>query len=431
MTTSVEKLYLISDLHFGGDGHLMICDYAEEMIDFLRSLEAESSNAELLILGDTFGFWELTTIDGTEKLDEIIRHHTEIFEQLKRTGGKIKITMLVGNHDYDLACDPLYAEKLREYNIDLDTSINVVREVGGKKIWLEHGQQIDQFNASPDYGNRYAQPAGFFITESMVGGASKFSVFGSTNWLKDIRSVDIRQLPDWLISNYFYREMHAAIRWVILPFLLLLSVTMVALAAQLLKKLDIFDANIFLNNALFDALGVVGDIVRLIITVSMIFWFFFLMVSVPLFFILRDVRRTLRRMQILPPDNDTPLYVPTAGYDEHAQEIFAADPEVAAYVFGHTHDAFIKKLDGRSVINTGTWLKLLTRVPVIFGYLPAVYFPMFRLNYFLIHEADGKVVADYVPIPKYPDGDLTFLQRIFIIGRKPKAPEPIPSRSEL
>ena len=431
MTGTPKKLYLISDLHFGGDGVLMTCDYAEEMIAFLRSLEDESSDAELMILGDTFGFWELTTVSGAAMLDEIIRHHAEIFEQFKRTGEKIKITMMVGNHDYDLACDPVYADKLREYNIDLDTSISLIREIGGKKIWLEHGQQVDGFNASPDYGNRHAQPAGFFITESLVGGASKFSVFGSTDWLKDIRSVDIRQLPDWLMSNYFYREMNSAIRWVLLPFLLLLGVTMVALAAQILKKLDIFDANIFLNNALFDSLGVVGDIVRLVITISMIFWFFVLIVSVPLFFILRDISRTLRRMQLLPSDKDTPLYVPTAGYDEHAEEVFAASPDVSAYVFGHTHDAFLKQANGKTFINTGTWLKLLTRVPVILGYLPAVYFPMFRLNYFLIHEADGKVVADYVPIHKAPDRELTFLQRIFIMGRKPKAPAPIPSRTEL
>jgi UDP-2,3-diacylglucosamine pyrophosphatase LpxH len=431
MTLTPQKLYLISDLHLGGDGLLMNCDYPAEMVDFLRSLESESPDTELLLIGDTFGFWELTNVHGPEKLDEVIRHHAEIFDQFKRTGEKIVITMMVGNHDYDLACDPVYAEKLRKYNIRLDTSVHITREIGGKKVWIEHGQQVDQFNASPDYGNQYAQPVGFFITETLVGGASKVSVFGSTDWLKDIRSVDIRQLPDWLISNYFYREMHVIIRFLLVPFLLLLTVTFLALGAHLLKKLNIFDANIFLNNSLFDALGFVGDVVVMVLVVSMIFWFFIFIVSIPLFFILRDIRGTLRRMQILPQDKNAPLYVPTAGYDERADEIFEADPEVAAYVFGHTHDAFLKQSEGRTMINTGTWLKLLTRVPVIFGYLPAVYVPQFRLNYFLIQQIEGKVVADYVFIPKEPGKELTLLQRFFILGRRPKPPEPIPSRTVL
>jgi hypothetical protein len=34
------------------------------------------------------------------------------------------------------------------------------------------------------------------------------SVFGASDWLKDIRSVDVRSVPDWLISNYFYNEMN-------------------------------------------------------------------------------------------------------------------------------------------------------------------------------------------------------------------------------
>src|SRR4028119_1603339 len=122
-----KEFYLISDLHFGGDGQLQICDFTEELVAFLQELELKNNETELIIVGDTFGFWELTTVEGTAQLDEIIKHHTTIFEQLKRTGKKIQITMMVGNHDYDLACDPLYAVKLREYNVNLDTSLALVR----------------------------------------------------------------------------------------------------------------------------------------------------------------------------------------------------------------------------------------------------------------------------------------------------------------
>ncbi len=213
--------YFISDLHFGGDGQLQMCDYTAEIIGFLQTLETEDKQTELIINGDMFGFWELTTVKGTEQFDEIVKHHAEIFEQFRRTGEKIRITLMVGNHDYDLACYPEFADKLQAFNISLDTSISVTRNVGERKIWIEHGQQVDDMNASPDYGNPFAQPIGYYITEQAVAGASRYSVFGTTAWLKDIRSVDVRQLPDWIISNYFYHEMSPFIRWLLVPFFVL------------------------------------------------------------------------------------------------------------------------------------------------------------------------------------------------------------------
>jgi len=414
----VKSFYFVSDLHLGGDGQLQLCDFADEFVTFLKGLEKLSSETELIIIGDAFGFWELTTISGTAKLDEIAKHHASIFDQLRKTGAKIKITLLVGNHDYDLACYPEYVDKLRAYNINLDTSISITREVAGKLLWIEHGQQVDGFNASPDYGNLFAQPVGYYITEATVAGASKYSVFGKTAWLKDIRSVDVRQLPEWLLSNYFYNEMNPIIRWIMLPFLGLLSFTILALIAQGLKYFGVIDANYLLKNSVFTTLGIIGDLIQLSVILSMIIWSFIIAVSIPLFFILRDVKKTLQRMRILPETKDVPLYVPDAGYEEHAERIFGENPKVAAYIFGHTHDAFLKKTaKGKVIINTGTWLKLLKRIPVIFGYMPAIYRPTFRLNYFKIHEENGKIAIEYTEIPKTPAVELSILQRILIFNK--------------
>ena len=179
---SAQKYYLVSDLHMGGDGALQHCDYTNEFIAFLKGLENEGPNTELLIVGDTFGFWELTLVRGLEKLDHIIAAHRAIFDQLRVTGARIKVTMMVGNHDYDLACCADFAAKLLAYNIHLDKSLVLIRPVGDKKIiWVEHGQQHDEFNAFPDYDNPYALPVGYFITESFVSGASRHSDFGRGN----------------------------------------------------------------------------------------------------------------------------------------------------------------------------------------------------------------------------------------------------------
>ena len=427
-----KDFYFVSDLHFGGDGQLQICDFTDEFVAFLRELEKKDQNSELIVAGDTFGFWELTTVEDAAQLDEIIKHHQEIFEQFKKTGEKIQITMMVGNHDYDLACDVVYQEKLARYNIKLDASLALTREVSGKKVWIEHGQQIDPFNAAPDYGNPFALPPGYFLTKSFVSGASKYSVFGASDWLKDIRSVDVRSIPDWLISNYFYNEMNIFLRWLLLPFLLLLTVTVFALVGQLLKVVGIFDVNYLLDNPLTRALGIFGDALRWILTASMFVWFFVLLVSIPLYLIYRDIRGTLWRFQVFPAYKSAPTEEANYVYLEHARQIFAAHPDVHVYIFGHTHEAFlVSETGGRAIINTGTWLKILQRIPVRFGLLPAIYYPTFRLNYFKIYEENGELAIDYVEIPKEPKEKLTLLQRILIFGRKPEKGKSIPAKTVL
>ena len=101
------------------------------------------------------------------------------------------------------------------------------------------------------------------------------------------------------------------------------------------------------------------------------------------------------------------------------------------FIFGHTHAAFLKRLEpaGQVVLNTGTWLKLLSRVPVRFGLLPAVYYPSYRLNYFRLEAEDRRLVIHYVTIPKAPGRELTWLQRLVTLAKEPAAHEAIPAKT--
>jgi UDP-2,3-diacylglucosamine pyrophosphatase LpxH len=411
----------------GGDAQLQHCDYTHEFIAFLKELEQQSPDTELLIVGDTFGFWELTQVRGEGKLDHIIEAHQVIFDQFKATGAKIKVTMMVGNHDYDLACVPVFADKLRAYNIHLDTSLALIRTVGDKKIWIEHGQQRDEFNALPAYGNPYALPAGYFITETFVSGASRHSDFGNGNWLKDIRSLDPKQIPDWIMSNYFYREMSTILRWLLLPFLLLFGVEILSIGGEILRLLGVFDYNILFHNPVMERLGIINNVLQVVITVNSVL---LVLIGVPMALVLRDIRRILRRFRLLtshgigPDLSDEP-------YLDGAQRVFREDNQVAVFIFGHTHKAFLKRLGpaGQVVLNTGTWIKLLRRLPARIGYFPAIYFPSFRLNYFRIQKQNNQLVIHYVEIPKKPERELTWLQRLALLGKQPKAPEAIPART--
>jgi hypothetical protein len=147
--------------------------------------------------------------------------------------------------------------------------------------------------------------------------------------------------------------------------------------------------------------------------------------------VLHDLTRTLRRFHVLTnrwmmPDLDS-----LESYLKGALEVFANDHEVAVFVFGHTHSAFLRRLgpSGQVALNTGTWLKLLHRVPVRFGLLPAVYYPSYRLNYFSIEAENNHLVISYVEIPKTPESELTWLQRLVTLGRLSKQQETIPVRT--
>ena len=426
-----REYFFISDMHIGGDGELQHCDFEVELIEFLKSLE-QQKDAELIINGDAFGLWEFTALEGREKLEALIEQQPKLFEQFKQTGSKIPITIMPGNHDYELACYPEFIDRLKDYNLNLVPEISITREVAGKKIWIEHGQQHDERNHMPDFGNPHAQPVGYFITTGIVGTAGRYSEFGRGNWLKDVQAVmPITEIPTWTISNYFYREMGPLLRLVLLPFLLLLVLGAVVVLSWFLEAFELLSFNPVLDNPLTDSLGLPGQIVRTVLVVegvlALLLLLAFIPAMIPLGILYRDVRRTLGRYNILMPK--TPAQIGDGPYLEAARQVFEQDPSVAVFVYGHTHLASLKEVDDKVVINTGTWLKMPKKVPVVFGQLPPVYIPAFRLNYFRIAEEDGQLAIYYEQIEKRPPSELTWSQRLLTLARRPAAGPPIPKRT--
>ncbi|CAN5297969.1 hypothetical protein BH18ACT10_BH18ACT10_15810 [soil metagenome] len=195
-----KEYFFVSDLHIGGDEQLKLVDFEEDFIAFLETLEQKERDTELVIIGDAFGLWEFTTAEGVEKFDLLVKDHARLFEQFRATGEYVIITLIPGNHDYELACYPQFVDRLREYNIVLEPEVSITKELAGKKIWIEHGMQRDESNHMPDFGNPHAQPVGYFVTHSLVGTAGRLSGRGRYNWLRDIQSVT----PLTLGVNYLF-----------------------------------------------------------------------------------------------------------------------------------------------------------------------------------------------------------------------------------
>lgn len=424
------SLYLISDLHIGGDGGLSRCEFEQELIGFLRRIAAGPRPAELIILGDAFGMWELTEREGISKLDVVAQQHPALFEQLRRTGETVRITLLPGNHDYDLACVPAYREELARHNVHLEPVIHLRREIAGHALWLEHGQQYDDFNRMPDFGNRFGLPLGYFVTRGVVAAAARSAERTQSAWLNDVQSVYPNEdIPFWLLSSHFYREMTPLLRWVLLPFLLLFSFSGVIFAGRVLERALGWQTGVFTLD-LQPLLGFPGRLIDVVQFVNSIVIFTLLILAVPLWFVVRDFRAALARYAG-DAARDSLHLEKDQQYVAAARRIFAEDPSVTAFVYGHTHIPSLRELDGRYVINTGTWLKRLEHVPVRVGHLPGVYLPSYQLNYFELLEAEGDLVIRYHVIAKTPPNDLTLLERLLILGRRTRALAPIPAETRV
>ena len=423
--TGDRTYYFISDLHIGGDEQLQNVEFEDELLEFLRDLGRTDEDVELIVNGDAFGLWEFTELEGLAKLDALVDRYPKLFAQLRETGRRIPITFIPGNHDYELACYPEYVDRLAEYNVSLEQEVVITRAVGDRLLWIEHGQQRDPNNRSPDFGDPHANPPGYFVNRHITSRAGKISGRGKFNWLKDIQSVTpMTQIPDWMISNYFYREMSPLLRYASLPFLLLFNVSVLYLLVVVLDVSGLWPAPQRAVNAVLAGFGIVGALIDAVLFVNLVIIGILVLLSIPLFFFVRDTRKTLKRFGLIEVADSEEL---RDAYVEGAREVFDAHPEVACFIYGHTHRPSVTEVDGRVVVNTGTWLKRLTRKSAVFGLLPWVFYPSYCLNYVRIFESEGAVVVEYHLVEKSTPQELTLLERL--LTRAPRSGEPIPERT--
>ncbi len=119
----------------------------------------------------------------------------------------------------------------------------------------------------------------------------------------------------------------------------------------------------------------------------------------------------------------------SSAFIQPVPEEWRKNTDVKIYLFGHTHHAFLKILPEGTVINTGSWLKQLTKIPSRFWLLPDVYYPYYCLNYFVIREENNKLVIKYHVIEKEAPSELSLLQRFVVFGRKKGNSTAIPKKT--
>ena len=420
MTAADDRVYyVVSDLHVGGDEQLEAIEFREELLGFLRQLEETDEDAELVINGDAFGLWELTGLEGLEKFDHLESTYPELFEQLRATGENVRVTMLPGNHDHELAAYDGYVERLAEYNVDLVQAESINRAVGDQVVHFEHGHQRDPNNRIEDWGNPHATPLGYYYNTHVTSRAGQLSGRGRYNWLKDVQAVTpTERMPVWLLSKYFYLEMNPLLRYALVPFLLLFNVTAVLAILAGLHLAGVVSLPVGRTVSFLGQFGTVGTAVWFLLVVNVAATGLLVLVSIPLYFLKRDIRQTIDRFGLF----ETALTVDAeAPYEDAAREVFAAEPETTIFCYGHTHRPTVREVDGGVLANSGTWLKRLHRRDGVIGVLPPVFYPSYQLCAVRIAPVEGGVAVEYEEIekPSPSPEELTLTERLLTLGRKP------------
>ncbi len=420
MSADDRVYYVISDLHIGGDEQLEEVEFLDELLEFLDRLATTDENAELIINGDAFGLWEFTTVEGLEKFEILAETYPELFEQFRRTGENIQITLLPGNHDHELAAYDGYCERFAEYNVDLVPEESITRPVGDRTIHFEHGHQRDPNNRIEDWGNPHATPLGYFYNTLFTSRAGQLSDQGRYNWLTDVQAVTpTERMPVWLISKYFYREMNPLLRYSLIPFLLLFNISVLMAVVAGLDVVGIWSAPVDWVTAYLGQFGRAGTAVWFLLAINVAVAGLLVLVGVPLYFIRRDVRKTFDRFGVF----ETGLTVdPAKPYEAAARDVFWAAPETAVFCYGHTHRPQVNEVEGGLVVNTGTWLKRLHRRDGIIGVLPPVFYPSYQLLAVRIARDAGDIAVEYDRMKKLSPAteDLTRTERLLTLGREPE-----------
>ena len=159
---TVSRLFVISDLHLGGDAPSMM-SHPEALSSFIDGLPAHrgtDEDVELVIAGDFVDFlaippqacWTPDADVATAKLQSLLdAPFSIVVSALRRflaTGHDL--TLLVGNHDVELALPPVQDALCRM----LDTPRHRVRFVDDGRAYrrggllIEHGNRYDEVNGN-------------------------------------------------------------------------------------------------------------------------------------------------------------------------------------------------------------------------------------------------------------------------------------------
>ncbi|MFC1514899.1 UDP-2,3-diacylglucosamine diphosphatase [Candidatus Omnitrophota bacterium] len=140
----------ISDLHLGDGSRTDDFHRDRELLEFLAFAEGQAR--ELIVLGDFLELWQAD-------FDRVLFAHSEVIKKLLLLRKKLKVTYVVGNHDYI---------PFARFT-DLDAGISLEYRDAENGIIAEHGNRYDVFNRYKNPLKSIKWPSGKYFTLAVAG----------------------------------------------------------------------------------------------------------------------------------------------------------------------------------------------------------------------------------------------------------------------
>ena len=156
----------ISDLHLGDGSRTDDFHRDKEFLEFLKFVEDEAG--ELIILGDFLELWQAD-------LDKVLFCHSKIINKILSLRSKLKVTYVIGNHDY--------IPFIRFINSEWGISLEYQDKEAG--IVAEHGHRYDIFNRYKNPLRSISWPPGRRFT-LFVAGLERFIHPDIDKWTKKV-----------------------------------------------------------------------------------------------------------------------------------------------------------------------------------------------------------------------------------------------------
>ena len=379
------KVITVSDLHLPPARTDVSGRSCETLV---RHLAAEQTALTVVLAGDLI---ELLGFPGSTVTD-ILRPHEDLCAALLEVtarGGQV--IYAIGNHDGDLAWDVKAADAVREMTgARLCLAADLIL-ADGRKIRVEHGHQLDQYNCFCDARNPLDTPLGHHIVRQVL---PRIEWLGR-GWVDGAHEMaDPADFPSFIGSRLVYRKLGRHLWWLIaIPLVILIAVRIGVLAAFMSRYPD---TDAWVHRGAILGYGAVADLVVIGAVVAFI------------------ARRTWVSISALALDN--------RGYQQNqAARQRAADLVADGYhgfISAHTHHPELAASGTGFYANSGSCTSVVEGIGGKFG-LPPAYVRYQQICWLEINGGGAELMSARVELP-----GATKMERFVAHGRNPHSDTP-------
>ena len=379
------KVITVSDLHLPPVRTDVSGRSCETLV---RHLAAEHATLTVVLAGDMI---ELLGFPGSTVTD-ILRPHEDLCAALlgvTARGGQV--IYAIGNHDGDLAWDVKAADAVREMTgARLCLAADLIL-ADGRKIRVEHGHQLDQYNCFCDARNPLDTPLGHHIVRQVL---PRIEWLGR-GWVDGAHEMaDPADFPSFIGSRLVYRKLGRHLWWLIaIPLVILLGVRIGVVAAFTSRYPD---TDAWVHRGAILGYGAVADLVVIGALVAFI------------------ARRAWVSISALALDN--------RGYQQNqAARQRAADLVADGYhgfISAHTHHPELAASGTGFYANSGSCTSVVEGIGGKFG-LPPAYVRYQQICWLEINGGGAELMSARVELP-----GATKMERFVAHGRNPHSDTP-------